>query len=75
AESNTELGVLCREYEGIAELVEPEDVDALIDGIERALNRDTPNKVAADYAQVNIDSEKVLRNFESELFKLSGLLS
>jgi colanic acid biosynthesis glycosyl transferase WcaI len=72
AEVDTELGILCSEYEGIAELVEPEDVDALIDGIERALSRKTPNKVAAEYAQVNIDSEKVLRNFETALLDLCG---
>ena len=70
AEVDTELGILCSEYAGIAELVEPEDVDALIDGIGRALNRDIPNKMAADYAQENIDCEKVLRNFEMEIFSL-----
>ena len=73
AETDTELGILCNEYEGIAELVEPEDVDALIEGIERALSRVTPNKVAAEYAQLNIDSDKVLRNFEAALFNLCGL--
>jgi colanic acid biosynthesis glycosyl transferase WcaI len=70
AEVDTELGILCKEYEGIAELVEPEDVDALIDGIERALNCAIPNITAAEYAQVNIDSEKVLRNFEAALLDL-----
>lgn len=72
AERNTELGILCDEYAGIAELVEPENVIALIAGIENALNRCVPNTVASEYAQLNIDSEKVLRNFESELIKLLG---
>jgi colanic acid biosynthesis glycosyl transferase WcaI len=75
AEADTELGILCGEYENIAELVEPEDVGALIKGIERALSRATPNKVAAEYAQVNIDSEKVLCNFEAALLELCGQLS
>jgi colanic acid biosynthesis glycosyl transferase WcaI len=72
AETDTELGILCSEYKGIAELVEPEDVGALIDGIEKALSRTTPNIVAAEYAQVNIDSEKVLRNFEAALLDICG---
>lgn len=71
AERNTELGVLCEKYAGIAERVEPEDVSALVAGIEAALTRELPNIVAATYARDNIDSDKVLRSFEVELTKLS----
>jgi colanic acid biosynthesis glycosyl transferase WcaI len=63
AEHSTELGALCSKYTGIADLVEPEDVDALIAGIEVALGRGRFNSVAANYAKLNIDKEKVLSNF------------
>jgi colanic acid biosynthesis glycosyl transferase WcaI len=67
---DTELGLLCENYAGIAELVEPEDVDALVEGIEVALQRVRPNQVAITYARDNIDGNIVLREFESELLKL-----
>jgi colanic acid biosynthesis glycosyl transferase WcaI len=70
AERDTELGLLCENYAGIAELVEPEDVDALVEGIEVALQRVRPNQVAITYARDNIDGNIVLREFESELLKL-----
>lgn len=70
AEATTELGFLCKEYIGVAELVEPENVDALIVGIERALSMPVPNRVAMKYARENIDTDKVLNSFEQELVKL-----
>ncbi|MFT7404851.1 glycosyltransferase WbuB [Zhongshania sp.] len=67
AESDTELGLLCEKFPEIAELVAPEDVNALVAGIERALLSASPNHTAVNYARENIDSEKVLRSFELEL--------
>ncbi len=63
AEANTELGILCSKYVDIAERVEPENIDALIAGIDVALGRGKFNYVAANYAKLNIDKEKVLSNF------------
>ncbi|WP_269618874.1 glycosyltransferase WbuB [Zhongshania sp. BJYM1] len=70
AESNTELGLLCEKYAGIAELVEPENVDALITGIEKALYGDRPNLIAANYAKEKIDYHQVISAFEKNLLEL-----
>tara|TARA_R110001583_G_scaffold151248_2_gene303179 strand:- start:1521 stop:2747 length:1227 start_codon:yes stop_codon:yes gene_type:complete len=70
AEPDTELGLLCNEYAGIAERVDPENVEALIIGIESALCAPTPNIIAMKYARENIDRDKVLSGFEQDLMKL-----
>tara|TARA_R110000772_G_scaffold248454_1_gene362513 strand:+ start:15962 stop:17179 length:1218 start_codon:yes stop_codon:yes gene_type:complete len=67
AEADTELGLLCKNYVGIAELVEPENVEALTWGIKNVLAMDSPNQVAIAYARDNIDADKVLNDFECEL--------
>lgn len=72
AEADTELGVLCDQYPGIATLVEPESVNALVDGIERTLAMPKPNHIASDYAQQNIEKDRVLYDFESELKSLAA---
>ena len=72
ADTDTELGLLCSEYPDIADLVEPESVDALVGGILRSLRRSKPNLVAKKYASENIDKDKVLSAFEAELHALLG---
>lgn len=72
AEADTELGLLCKNYAGIAELVEPEDVGALVLGIEKALNLSSPNDIASAYALEHIDKDKVLRSFEATLEVLAS---
>lgn len=67
ADSDTCLGMLCKEYPGIATLVEPESVDALIEGIECALTMPGRNAVAANYAKEFLDKEKILSRFLSEI--------
>lgn len=65
AEQNTTLGVLCREFPGLAVLVRPEEVDQLVSGIEQALLRSHPNPVAQKYARDHLDRDVILERFLS----------
>lgn len=67
ADPDTSLGLLCREYPGIATLVEPESVDALVQGIERTLAMPLPNRIATGYAREFLDKEQVLTRFLAEV--------
>lgn len=67
AEADTELGLLCEQYAGIAQLVEPESVPALVDGIEKTLAMPVPNRIASDYALQNIEQDKVLSTFLQQM--------
>lgn len=67
ADADTTLGLLCEEFPGIATLVEPEDLPALLTGIEQALAQPLPNAVARRYAEEHLDKERVLGRFESDL--------
>jgi len=62
--------VLCRTNKGIAELVEPECLAALIDGIKSCCAKQKPNQVAIDYARNNIDKDSVLARFESDIVNI-----
>lgn len=72
AEEETELGVLCEQYEGIAVRVEPESIDELVKGINIAVGCSKPNPVAMGYAKKFIDKEQVLESFERSLLELQG---
>ena len=67
ADPETSLGLLCLEYPGIATLVEPESVDALIDGIETVLAMPAHNAVATGYAREFLDKDQILTRFLSEI--------
>ncbi|MDA8479637.1 colanic acid biosynthesis fucosyltransferase WcaI [Citrobacter sp. Awk 4] len=67
AEAQTELGQLCNSYPGIAVCVEPESVDALVNGITQALAMPENNTVARDYAERTLDKENVLRQFIADI--------
>jgi len=67
AEAQTELGQLCRAYPGIAICVEPEEVAALVGGIEQALLLPENNTVAREYAERTLEKENVLRQFISDI--------
>jgi len=64
---DTTLGAMCLDHPGIATLVEPESVSALIDGIEQTLLLPAPNNVAKNYALENLDKETILNRFFSLL--------
>ena len=71
ADADTELGRLAAEYPGAIELVEPESVEALADGIRKLLPKRTEgfNTVARDYAEKHLDREAVLSRFNRELIE------
>lgn len=67
AERHTELGQLCDTCPGIAVCVEPESVDALIDGIGQALLMSKSNTVAREYAERTLEKENVLSQFIADI--------
>ncbi|MCY1296858.1 colanic acid biosynthesis glycosyltransferase WcaI [compost metagenome] len=67
AEPDTSLGLLCNEHPGIAVLIEPESVDALIEGIEHALSMPERNNIATDYAREFLDKDQILSRFLAEI--------
>lgn len=67
AERHTELGQLCDTCPGIAVCVEPESVDALIDGIGQALLMPKSNTVAREYAERTLEKENVLSQFIADI--------
>jgi colanic acid biosynthesis glycosyl transferase WcaI len=67
ADSDTSLGLLCVEYPDIAALVEPESVEALIEGIERTLAMPAPNTIATEYAREFLDKDRILARFLAEV--------
>ena len=67
ADDDTTLGELVRDWPGVACLIEPESVAALIDGIERALAMPRPNRVALEYAESYLAKDTVIQNFLSSL--------
>lgn len=66
ADPETSLGLLCAEHPGIATLVEPESVDALLEGIERTLQMPAFNKVASHYAREYLDKDRILSRAVAE---------
>ncbi|OPK10874.1 glycosyltransferase WbuB [Pseudomonas sp. VI4.1] len=67
ADPDTSLGLLCSEYPGIATLVEPESVRALIMGIEAVLAMPVPNVIATRYASEFLDKDHILTRFLAEI--------
>ena len=67
ADPDTSLGLLCTEYPGIATLVEPESVHALIMGIEAVLAMPVPNIIATRYASDFLDKDRILTRFLAEI--------
>ncbi|HBQ8586939.1 TPA: glycosyltransferase, partial [Klebsiella pneumoniae] len=63
AESDTELGKLCRNYPGIGVCVEPEQADVLVEGIRQVMLLPAENLTAKQYASDNLAKENVLHNF------------
>ena len=73
AETHTELGLLCREYPGIARCIEPENANALAAALSEML-LDLPlkspgvyNKVAYQFAQDNLKKDHILGRLVSQL--------
>lgn len=63
ADRDTSLGELTEGWPGIACLVEPESVPALVTGVEEALLMPSPNTVALEYAGKYLDKNVILNDF------------
>lgn len=72
AQRDTELGVLCDKYPGIAQRVEPENVETIYDALEKMLecidvNSRSFNNVVREYAEINLSKNRILRNYFDNL--------
>jgi colanic acid biosynthesis glycosyl transferase WcaI len=72
AEAETEMALLCEEFYGIAERIEPENVEQLVTALRKMLmdakkGRPKINKVARQYAKEHLNKELVLQKFENML--------
>lgn len=74
-ESGTELGDLCENYPEIAIQVKPENISAFTGAITRwcktfDFKNKSSNNTARKYAEIHIDKEKILADFETKLLSL-----
>jgi colanic acid biosynthesis glycosyl transferase WcaI len=72
AEAETELGLLCQQFPGIAECVDPENVEQFVAALRRMLmaaksGRPRVNKVARQYAVEQLNKQNVLQKFDTQL--------
>jgi len=77
AEAETELGLLCEQYPGIAERVEPENLEQFLASLKTMLNaaktgRPRVNMKARQYALEKLRKEAILQNFEQILLGLAS---
>lgn len=63
ADRNTTLGNLCRDFPGIAFLCKPESCNDLILSIKKTLLMESPNQIAINYANNNLDKDIILKGF------------
>ncbi len=73
AEPHTELGLLCANFPGIAECVEPENLAEFLKGLKNLLAKDARqyNTVAREYALRFLNRGAVLGQFNDELCRLA----
>ncbi len=75
AAEHTELGQFVLSHPGVAELVEPENKDDLVQAIYRMLYKRQSmsdfNDIARNYAEQYLDTDVVLKNFEEKLFEIT----
>jgi colanic acid biosynthesis glycosyl transferase WcaI len=73
AEPNTELGLLCQKYPGIAKRIDPENTDALVATVREMLENLPPktqgvyNRVAHQFALDNLKKDHILGRLVSHL--------
>ena len=72
AEKDTELGVLCDKYPGIAQRVEPENVEAIYDALKKMLegidvDSRSFNNVVREYAEIYLNKNRILKNYLDNL--------
>lgn len=67
SDADTTLGMLCSDHPGIAIRIEPESVEALIHGIQDALEMPARNAQAQAYANEYLNKERILQRFLDKL--------
>lgn len=67
----TTLGSLCIKHPGIATLIAPDSVLALVEGIRLSLAKPKPNNIAMHYASVNLNKDLILNRFGTFLAQIS----
>lgn len=72
ASPSTTLGILCRDFPDIAVLVEPECVESLVVGIDRALLMPKTNQIAQKYAKNFLDKDIILSRFIKEVVQITN---
>lgn len=74
ADPETTLGMLCTDFPGIATLVEPESVSALVEGIETVLGLAPNNVIARTYASEYLAKDRVLERFLQDVVPVRSAL-
>jgi len=74
AEKDTELGFLVEKHPGIAERVDPENLDDFVRGLKVLLEQDTKvaNETARNYAVEFLSRDSVLPRFSRDIHELCG---
>ena len=67
AYSNTSLGLLCDEHEGLATRVEPNSLESISTGIVRAVNKPIFNSVAKNYAAENMSRSEIIGSLLTDI--------
>ena len=67
ADRKTTLGNLCYDFPGIASLCKPESCSDLVGSIKKTLLMKSPNQIAINYANKNLDKDKILEDFLTNL--------
>ncbi|MFA5983148.1 MAG: glycosyltransferase WbuB [Methylococcaceae bacterium] len=81
AEVNTELGLLCSKFPGIARCIEPENAAALAENIQLMMHelaiqpKQSYNLVARQYALDNLQKDQVLNKLVNELSSRVNVIS
>lgn len=72
AEQHTELGKIAEKHQGVFTCVEPENIEAFVDGINQLLaqNSTTHNVVAREFAEQYLAKDKILDQFVGDLKEL-----
>jgi len=73
ADPDTELGLLCQKYPGIAECVEPENLHQFTSVLQKMLTSDDAktNTIARKYAMDNLCKQIILKKLETTLKEIS----
>ncbi len=73
AETDTELWLLCKQFPGIFECIEPENRELFVKTLIRLVNQhhEKPNKIARSYAKEYLSMDSILSRLEDDLTGLN----